>query len=172
MNRYQLAKIVDWAGTLETRKRMQKVVYLLQVAGCPLEAKYTLHHYGPYSYDVARLTDEMVQANLLAEKTSSNAVGQQYSYSLSDSARSGLADFETTFAGRAQAAALEAVLSEKQWLLKEDLRDLEYAATIVFFNKQGHDWSSAVDKMCQFKGLTKGGQDVERADALARRIIA
>jgi hypothetical protein len=36
MNRYQLAKIVDWAGTLETRKRMQKVVYLLQVAGCPL----------------------------------------------------------------------------------------------------------------------------------------
>ena len=82
MNRYQLAKIVDWAGTLETRKRMQKVVYLLQVAGCPLGADYTLHHYGPYSHDVARLTDEMVQASLLVEKTTSNAVGQQYSYSL------------------------------------------------------------------------------------------
>ena len=77
MNRYQLAKIVDWAGTLETRKRMQKVVYLLQVAGCPLGADYTLHHYGPYSHDVARLTDEMVQASLLVEKTTSNAVGQQ-----------------------------------------------------------------------------------------------
>ena len=35
MTRYQLAKIVDWAGTLDTRKRMQKVVYLLQVVGLP-----------------------------------------------------------------------------------------------------------------------------------------
>ena len=67
MNRYQLAKIVDWAGTLETRKRMQKVVYLLQVAGCPLGADYTLHHYGPYSQEVARLTDEMVQTGILTE---------------------------------------------------------------------------------------------------------
>jgi hypothetical protein len=30
---------VDWAGTLHLRKRIQKVVYLLQVAGCPLEAE-------------------------------------------------------------------------------------------------------------------------------------
>src|SRR5713226_2600892 len=35
MTRYQLAKLVQWAGTLRTRKRMQKVVYLLQLAGCP-----------------------------------------------------------------------------------------------------------------------------------------
>ncbi len=104
MNRYKLAKIVDWAGTLETRKRMQKVVYLLQVAGCPLGADYTLHHYGPYSQEVARLTDEMVQANLLDEKTASNAVGQQYSYNLSPTARRSLAEFEATQAGRALAS--------------------------------------------------------------------
>ena len=172
MNRYQLAKIVDWAGTLETRKRMQKVVYLLQVAGCPLGADYTLHHYGPYSHDVARLTDEMVQASLLVEKTTSNAVGQQYSYSLSESARSSLADFEATPTGRAQAAALDPILSKSHWLLQADLRDLEYAATIVFFRKQGHDWPLAIEKMCQFKGLTNAGPVVKRADDLARRVVA
>ena len=47
MTRYQLAKIVDWAGTLDTRKRMQKVVYLL--SGGRLSTGYRIypHHYRP-----------------------------------------------------------------------------------------------------------------------------
>lgn len=172
MNRYQLAKIVDWAGTLETRKRMQKVVYLLQVAGCPLGADYTLHHYGPYSQEVARLTDEMVQAGILSEMATPNAVGQQFSYRLSESVRSNLASFESSPTGRAQAAQWDNFLRDKRWLLEQDLKELEYAATIVFFHKQGHDWPLAIEKMCQFKGLTNGGQVVERASALARRVVA
>lgn len=171
MNRYQLAKIVEWAGTLETRKRMQKVIYLLQVMGGPFEANYTLHHYGPYSQEVARLTDEMVQAKLLDEQNASNAVGQRFSYSLSDSVRRSLADFESTPTGRIEAEKLAAALSDKRWLLEQELRDLEYAATIVFFHKQGHDWPAAVGKMCQFKGLTNGGQVAERANTLARRVV-
>lgn len=55
MTRYQLAKLVEWAGELRSRKRLQKVVYLLQAAGAPIEAEFTLHHYGPYSFDVAQL---------------------------------------------------------------------------------------------------------------------
>ena len=44
MKRYQLAKLIEWSGeSLKTRKRLQKVVYLLQAAGCPLDADYTLH---------------------------------------------------------------------------------------------------------------------------------
>jgi uncharacterized protein YwgA len=172
MNRYQLAKIVDWAGTLETRKRMQKVVYLLQVAGCPLGADYTLHHYGPYSQEVARLTDEMVQAGILTETATRNAVGQQFSYTLSESARSNLTVFESTPPGRTQAAQLDEFLSDKRWLLDQDLKELEYAATIVFFHKQGHDWPSSVAKMCEFKGLTNGCQVVERAETLARQVVA
>jgi uncharacterized protein YwgA len=151
---------------------MQKMVYLLQVMGCPLNADYALHHYGPYSQDVARLTDEMVQAKLLDEQTCSNAVGQYYSYSLSASACRSLEEIEKTSEGQDAGAKLKAFLSDKQWLLDQDLRDLEYAATIVFFHEQGHDWPSAVEKMCQFKGLTNGGQIAERANALARRVVA
>jgi uncharacterized protein YwgA len=162
---------VDWAGTLETRKRMQKVVYLLQVAGCPLGADYTLHHYGPYSQEVARLADEMVQAGLFTEFATRNAVGQQFSYRLSDSALRNLADFEKTPAGEAEAAKLDAYLSSKRWLLDQDLRELEYAATIVFFYQQSHDWASAIEKMCQFKSLTCGDQVVERASKLAQRAV-
>ena len=56
--------------------------------------------------------------------------------------------------------------------MQADLRDLEYAATIVFFRKQGHDWPSAIEKMCQFKGLTNAGPVVKRADDLARSVVA
>jgi len=170
MNRYQLAKIVDWAGTLDTRKRMQKVAYLLQVAGCPLNAEYTLHHYGPYSQEVARLTDEMVQAGILHERADSNLVGQQFSYRLNEGARKNLTDFEATPRGRAVAEALASYGDLARRLFRADLKELEYASTAVFFRRQGHDWPEAIERMCEFKGLTPGSGVVDRAGDLARQI--
>lgn len=170
MNRYQLAKIVDWAGTLDTRKRMQKVVYLLQVAGCPLGAEFNLHHYGPYSQEVARITDEMVQAGILSERTESNVVGQKFSYRLNEAFRKELSDFEATARGRGAAVELEPHQALARNLFQVDLKDLEYASTAVFFRKEGHDWPEAIEKMCRFKGLTPGSRVVERAGELARQI--
>src|SRR5258706_16269958 len=83
MNRYQLAKLVLWAGRLQTRKRMQKVVFMLQTAGCPLQANFYLHHYGPYSDEVARLADEMVRNSLLTEEEDEVMGRVEYSYRLS-----------------------------------------------------------------------------------------
>jgi uncharacterized protein YwgA len=171
MNRYQLAKIVGWAGTLRTRKRMQKVVYLLQAAGCPLEADYFLHHYGPYSHDVARLSDEMVGVNLLEEQSNSSSVGQQYSYRLGARARASIAEFEKTQEGRDWSDQMAAFETKAQRLLTADLKALEIASTVVYFLRQGNDWSAAVDKACEFKGLTKGSQAVKGAEALARQIV-
>ena len=171
MNRYQLAKIVDWAGTLHSRKRMQKVVYLLQVAGCPLGADYILHHYGPYSHEVARLTDEMGQAGLLVEHTGANQVGQQYSYEVADRTRASVAAFEATPEGREASKTMAAFKERVLGLLKADLKDLEVASTIVYFKQQGHDWPIAVDKACDFKGLTKQSPAVHRAEALARGVF-
>lgn len=171
MNRYQLAKIVEWADTLETRKRMQKIVYLLQVAGCPLEAEYTLHHYGPYSQDVARLMDEMVRAHLLIETTVSNSVGQQYSYRVKESARSSISAFEATPQGRVVADQMEPFRPKALELVQADLKDLEFAATTVFFRKAGHAWPEAIEKMCRFKGLSSDSPVVVRADELARQFI-
>jgi uncharacterized protein YwgA len=30
---------------------MQKLIFMLQAAGCPLDADYDLHHYGPFRED-------------------------------------------------------------------------------------------------------------------------
>jgi uncharacterized protein len=171
MTRYHLAKIVDWAGSLQSRKRMQKVAYLLQIKGLPLDASFGLHHYGPYSHEVARLSDEMVQSSLLAERTEPIMVGQQYSYRLTDEAKKQLADFESVPRGSELARRMAEFKPLAEELLRADLKELEVASTIVFFRKQGHDWPAAVEKTREFKELPAGTQFLKRAEELSRRIV-
>ena len=168
MNRYQLAKIVQWADCLQSRKRLQKVVFMLIAKGCPLEADFLLHHYGPYSPDVARLSDQMVQAALLVEKVGQNQVGVQYSYRLSDETIRQIEEVEKTPQGQELKARLSPFESIAKKLLNEDLRQLEYASTIVYFRAQGSDWPESIEKACLFKKT----RAVEGASHLARLVIA
>src|SRR6185312_6778282 len=167
MTRYQLAKIVDWAGTLQSRKRMQKVAFLLQTKGCPIDADFNLHHYGPYSQEVSRLSNEMVQAKMLEEWSVPNMAGQQYSYKVSDDARLRVAEFEAHPDGSLQAQQMAPFEDLARELLQMDLRELEIASTIVFFRNQGHDWHVAVEKTCQFKGLPPGTTFLKKVEDLA-----
>lgn len=172
MTRYQLAKIIDWAGTLQSRKRMQKVAFLLQTKGCPIEADFTLHHYGPYSQEVSRLSDEMVQARMLDERAVPNMAGLQYSYKVADDARRRIVEFEGHADGARQAEQMASFEALARELLQTDLRELEIASTIVFFRKQGNDWPVAVEKTCRFKELPPGTPFLQKTEELACRIVA
>ncbi len=153
MDRYQLAKLVELAGVLRTRKRMQKVVYLLQAAGCPLKAGFTLHHYGPYSAEVAHLADEMVQVDLLEEEAEENRVGKAFRYKLSEKGQIALRDYEQSAAGQRAKGLLEPYRERARDLLGRDVRELEVAATLAYFQKHERNWDRAVDKACAFKNL-------------------
>ena len=144
MNRYQIAKLVSWANHLHTRKRLQKVVYMLQAAGCPLAAEFSLHHFGPYSEEVARLTDEMVRHSLLEEQAHDNSMGKQYSYRLPAPVQRQLDELEKSERGRELAEALVPFELQAKELLAADLKTLEYASTISFFRSIGDDWDAAV----------------------------
>src|SRR5438132_12570999 len=171
MTRYQLGKIVEWAGTFHSRKRMQKLVFLLQAAGCPLDADYELHHYGPYSQDVARLTDGMVREGLLEERMEAHPYGEQYSYRLSEESIRQIAEYEAGPRGAQPAEQIARFEPLARALYETDLKELEIAATLVFFRKQGHDWPVAVEKTCQFKDLLAGMPLMKKAEELARRIV-
>jgi uncharacterized protein YwgA len=171
MTRYQLAKLISWVETLHSRKRLQKVVAMLQAAGCPIEADFRLHHFGPYSDDLAHLADEMTQAKLLIEEEISIAIGSTYDYRLSDKAKKLLYEFEATPQGKQQAAAFEKYRSQAQRLLNVDLKDLEHAATIAYFRKSGLNWAKAIDKACEFKKLKKDSSARRRAESLARELV-
>ena len=175
MQPYHLAKLIQWApaGELKSRKRMQKVVFLLQAAGCAeFDADFILHHYGPYSQDVAALTDQMVSAGLLVEKEEPNQqIGSSYAYRLSDSAKDSLVKFERGESGKEMAARLEPFQDRAEELFNADLRELEYAATVVYFHRQEADWETAVAKACDFKKIDKKSAAVSASRALAQRVL-
>jgi uncharacterized protein len=172
MNRYQLAKIVRWVGTFRSRKRMQKLIFLLQAAGCRLDVEYDLHRYGPYSQDVARLTGDLVREELLRESSELHPYGQQYSYKLTEDATRQVAEYETSSSGSVGAEEMAEFRGLAMKLYTTDLKELEVASTIVFFRVQGFDWSGAVEKTCQFKNLPADTPFLEKCEAIAKEIVA
>jgi uncharacterized protein YwgA len=171
MTRYQLAKLVQWAGKLRTRKRMQKVAYLLQAAGLPLAEDYRLHRFGPYSQEVAQLSDEMVQLGVLQEECVGNTAGQQYNYVLTEDAKEKLTEMEATPDGKQAADAMAPFETQARQLFSADLRELEVASTIVYFRRQGYDGPTALEKTCRFKCLRSEDGLIKRAEKLARQIV-
>jgi uncharacterized protein YwgA len=174
MKRYHLAKLVDWAGTLETRKRLQKVVYLLQEAGCPLEADFFLHRFGPYSPDVARLTDDMVARDLLIEHESENALGRQFGYELTEEGKRQLNGVEERSDWQELRNRLEQHEPLAKRLFAADLRQLELAATIAYFrrmNRVDSAWPEARRQACRFKGVDPESTFAVAAEELARTAI-
>jgi uncharacterized protein YwgA len=172
MTRYQLAKLVQWAGTLEGRKRLQKVVFLLKAAGYPARgAEFGLHHFGPYSREIAERVDEMTSLQLLQEECIGGPPRQQFNYNLTDEAKARLATVEATPRGKALADEIASFEAQAKELLGKDVRELEVAATMVFFYQQRADWPCAVAETCGFKSLSADSPLVPRAEALARSVL-
>jgi uncharacterized protein len=176
MDRYQLAKLVQWAeecspGGVKSRKRIQKVIFLLKCAGGPFDADYFLHHYGPYSPEVAQITDELVTAGLLVEEPARNSVGKQFNYKLNSGAFDSIAHFERTAAGAEAQSRIAQFEAPAKYLLGRDLNELEYAATAAFFHLQQPGWEAAARKMREFKRLPAESPAARAALELAERVV-
>ncbi len=162
MNRLQLATLLSWAGDdgVPGRKRLQKVVFFLQHAGCPLDCHFTLHHFGPYSRDVADLCDEMVAAGLIEEDDGPETGLKQYKYALKPQTREMLkqASDERMTQFQEQGAKL---INQKLW-------SLELGSTILYFHRQLEDWNVAMSKACEFKNVGVESEQSREALSLAQ----
>jgi uncharacterized protein len=163
---------VQWSGTgIQGRKRLQKVVFLLQAAGCPLGADYSLHHYGPYSRDVADTCDELTASGLLAESWGGNGVGVEYSYKLGDRGPEAIALTEHHLGTGVQKWTTFEVLAKD--LLVRDMWELELGSTIAYFygRSQDKDWDKALKDACEFKKKNPADPASQRALTLAKRVV-
>ncbi len=133
MNRIQLATLLSWAGEagIQGRKRLQKVAFFLQQAGCPLNCEYTLHFFGPYSRDVADACDEMVAAGLIEELGGRETGTMQYAYKLKPATREYLRQVAD-----ASMAKFEEVGKQ---LIQENIWRLELGSTILFHYRRSGD---------------------------------
>lgn len=172
MTKFQLTRLVQLVGTIDARKRMQKLVYMLQVAGCQFNAGYYLHRFGPYSQDVAQLTAELVDGDILEEIQCANAAGSQYGYRLTTRGALQLAAAEHSDSGKAQDENITRYRDLAIDLASKGLWELEVASTIVYYYQLEQDWAAAKDKACSFKKVPVDSTFAAEAEALARRIIA
>jgi uncharacterized protein YwgA len=172
MNRYALGKVVELAGSLSSRKRIQKIVHLLRAAGCPVDASYRLHYYGPYSDDVASVLNQLVQSDLLIEtELPTGGSGRQFKYRLSESGARSLQEFEKTPEGQAASEQIAPHNSLLRKLLQTELTQLELASTIVFNRQAGSDWDDAIDETFSFKQVERAAPALAAAVEIARSIV-
>ena len=145
MNRHQLATLLSWSGEqgFSGRKRLQKVVFFLQQAGCDLQCQYTLHFFGPYSRDVADTCDEMVAAGLIEETGGPKKGSMQYAYKLKPDI--------LKLVNEAPEPQVHQFCDLGKRLIGADLWQLELGSTILFFHRQSNDWESALKEACTFK---------------------
>lgn len=167
MTKYQLAKLILMAGGLQSRKRVQKTVHLLQAAGCPLDVDFRLHYYGPYSADLAESVDRMTKTGLLHE----TSVGAQYNYEFNDELRESLDEFEKTPNGQSAKNGMEAYDCLLKKLCSTTPRALELASTVVAFRQDDRNWDDAVKETSDFKSESTDSPTMKRAVDLAREVI-
>jgi uncharacterized protein YwgA len=168
MKDYWLAKLIRSVSEVDSRKRLQKAIYLLQVSGCPLKCDYILHYYGPYSFEVAGLIDQLSGARIIQETPERRGPDVvQYRSAITEYGRKALDDFEATDRGRELASQIEPFLEQFQDLNNQGAWVLELAATVAFCHDD--NWSEAQRQTAQFKQVPENDKKLKEAVDLARR---
>jgi uncharacterized protein YwgA len=167
VNDYWLAKLISSVDEVDSRKRLQKTIYLLQLAGCPLKCEYILHYYGPYSFELANLIDQLEGASLITEtpeQTGSSVL--RYKTRITEKGKESLEKFEKTSSGADLESKLKSFLPLFMQLNQINLWVLELAATIAFFHQT--DWSEAKKQAAKFKKVPLADSDLQKAEELAK----
>lgn len=131
-----LLKIVKELNPLVGRKRLQKILYLLKEKEFPLEERFFMHFYGPYSSGISLILDSLVNNGLINEKFN-KAVANQYSYSITENGEKKLALFYKN-STRQDKNILENSLKIVRNLNSRKVIELEIAATILYWEKNGY----------------------------------
>lgn len=122
-----LLALLAMLGEVEGRKRVQKLVYLLQWLGAPLPQEFGFHFYGPYSevldFHLAWLRDTEVIAEV---PTRTRTAGfTTYRYAVTQQGREAAKEAEKATDILSWRPAVERIVAESA-------RFLELAATIAF----------------------------------------
>lgn len=145
-NYQMLMKLLGTVGEIHGRKKLQKMVYLLQEAGCPFKEEFDYHLFGPYSEELATKVDEMKFLGLLDEKPGATASGyKQYIYSLSEESKRYMKDPKNNFR---LPLHFEQLAKE---LARYDARTLELMATLRFLRKMNYSDAEAAEYVKRLK---------------------
>ena len=126
------------------RKRLQKIIHLLELAGADVEGKFDLLHYGPFSKNVSTALEELEFQGLVKETVQASGVYDtiQYVYEIGD-----LFDVDSKVPELPDDTDRKLLAKIEEY----STIDLEVASTIGFFETQKPDREYAKGKTKEIK---------------------
>jgi uncharacterized protein YwgA len=170
MKDYWLSKLIGSVPQVDSRKRLQKSIYLLQLAGCPLKCEYILHYYGPYSFELATLIDQLRGAQIIEEIEDFTGFGNvRYRSKITETGKRVLGNFEKTPTGKKVHRQIRPFISQFEQLSHEDPWVLELAATVAYCREDS--WEDAKARAATFKRIRKDDPKLVQATGLAKEFM-
>ncbi|RYL95083.1 hypothetical protein EWI07_03405 [Sporolactobacillus sp. THM7-4] len=160
----RIAALIDQAGEIVGRKKLQKMVYILQRTGAPFHETYHFHFYGPYSEELSVQLEELYNFGFLAEEKEKKSGTLCYRYRLTESGETFLKRYSGTLPDLTD-------LTEK--LNRESVSFLELVSLLLYFDQLPRE--SAIEKVHQMRKNCRE-EDIQRAfvfiSALNRTLTA
>src|SRR5690625_3020122 len=142
------------------RKKLQKMIFILQACGVPFQEKYQFHIYGPYSEELTLRMEELCNLGFIYEEKEEMSHYVQYIYEITDE---GL-----EFLNQIQPSMPDFTV-EAKLLQQESSRFLELTATMLYF--QDLNRQEVEQKVYDVKPKQKySPEEMERAWGLINKI--
>ena len=137
---FYILEIMEKLSTIEGRKKLQKMVYLLESSENEIPFKYSYHHYGPYSAQLQEEVDFLVGQFFLQEIRQNG----KYIYKITDRGR----EFKKELEGINDISLSDELLYR---LNSKNSQFLEVVSTYAFLIEAGYEKSNAREKTLELK---------------------
>lgn len=129
-NHAKLMQFFSEAKTVTGRKKLQKMIYILQSFGVPFEERFQFHFYGPYSEELTLRIEELCNLGFIQEEKEVKSNYFQYHYALTQDGMTFLNQFSPNLPNCSEA------ISSMQ---KKSSRFLELVSTMLYFKELQRD---------------------------------
>ncbi|GAA0445822.1 YwgA family protein [Virgibacillus salarius] len=124
-NHAKLMQFFSVANEVTGRKKLQKMIYILQKCGMPFEEKYEFHFYGPYSEELTLRVEELCNLGFIHEEKEDKSNYYQYHYTITNDGEEFLHQF---------AMDMPDFSSQVEAMKGKSSRFLELVATMLYFD--------------------------------------
>lgn len=129
-NHAKLLQFFSVANQVTGRKKLQKMIYILQQCEVPFEEKYEFHFYGPYSEELTLRVEELCNLGFVKEEKEEKSSYHQYHYTITDKGESFLTQFQMD---------MPEIGDRIQLLQEKSSRFLELVSTMFFFHPSSNE---------------------------------
>ncbi|MCD8501981.1 MAG: YwgA family protein [Bacillaceae bacterium] len=122
----KLLSILNQAGEIVGRKKLQKMVYIAKKLNFPFNERYNFHFYGPYSEELTLKIEEMCNLGFINEVKENKGGYFQYRYKLSETGKE--------FLDLSKIEEMEHLEAFTLSINQQSSRFLELVSTVVYFD--------------------------------------